>query len=164
MNVSKDKVITANYVLKNIDGELLDESTPENPMAYLHGSGDVAEGLENALEGKVISDKINVTLKPDEAYGDYDESLVQEVSKEMFSDIEELEEGLIFQAETPEGEVREYEIVGIEGDKITIDSNHPLAGETLVFDIDITGIREASAEEIEHGHIHKGDCDADHED
>ena len=164
MNVSKDKVVTANYVLKNIDGELLDESTPENPMAYLHGSGDVAEGLENALEGKVIGDNINVTLKPDEAYGDYDEALVQEVSKEMFSDIDELEEGLIFQAETPDGEIREYEIVSIEGDKVTIDSNHPLAGETLVFDIDITDIREATAEEIEHGHIHHGDDHCQDED
>lgn len=159
MKVSKDKVISANYVLKNAEGELIDESTPESPMAYIHGIGDVAEGLEKALEGKVVGDKINVTLTPDEAYGAFDESLVQEVSKEMFNDVETLEEGLVFQAETPEGEVREYEIVAIEGEKVTIDSNHPLAGETLVFDIEITEIRDATAEELEHGHVHHGDCD-----
>lgn len=163
MNITKNTVVTAQYVLKNDKGELLDESSAENPMAYLHGHGDVAKGLEDALEGKAVGDKVQVTLTPEEAYGPYSEELVQTVSKEMFSDMDDLETGLVFHAETPEGDIREYEIVGIEGESVTIDGNHPLAGETLDFTIEVTELREATAEEIEHGHLHGEDgCGHDH--
>jgi FKBP-type peptidyl-prolyl cis-trans isomerase SlyD len=160
MQVAKDKVVTAKYVLKSVEGQVLDASSDDQPMTYLHGSGEILKGLETVLEGKVAGDQCSITLKADDAYGQPTEDLVQVVEKEMFSDMDDLAVGTVFHAETEEG-VLEYEVVKIDGEKVTIDGNHPLAGEDLSFEIEITEVRDATSEELEHGHAHGEGCDHD---
>jgi FKBP-type peptidyl-prolyl cis-trans isomerase SlyD len=160
MQVSKNKVVTANYVLKDTSGVVLDASSDDQPMAYLHGSGEILEGLEKVLEGKKAGDTCSINLKADDAYGQPTDDLIQVVDKAMFSDMDDLEVGTVFHAETDDG-VLEYEVVGIDGDKVTIDGNHPLAGEDLSFEIEISEVRDATEEELEHGHAHGDGCDHD---
>lgn len=158
MKVTKDKVVMANYILKSVDGEVLDASSDDQPMAYLHGSGEILEGLEKVLEGKEAGEKCSITLKADEAYGQPSDELVQVVDKSMFSDMEEIEIGTVFHAETEKG-ILEYEVVAIDGDQVTIDGNHPLAGEDLSFEIEVIEVREPTADELEHGHAHGEGCE-----
>ena len=163
MKISKNTVVTANYVIRDGEGEVIDESAENGPMEYLHGGEGILEGLEKVLNGKKAGDIVKVTLSAEEAYGEFDEDLVEEVSKEMFSEMDDLEVGLVFHAETEDGEV-EYEVVSIEGDIVTIDGNHPLAGEELHFEIEVTNVRKATAEELEHGHAHGDGCGHGHHD
>jgi FKBP-type peptidyl-prolyl cis-trans isomerase SlyD len=162
VKISKNTVVSANYILRDSEGSVIDESGESGPMEYLHGVGEIIEGLEKALEGKKVGDHVKVSLSAEDAYGEFDDDLVQEVSKEMFADMDDLEEGLVFHAETEEG-VQEYAVVAIEGDMVTIDGNHPLAGEDLTFEIDVLEVRQATAEELEHGHAHGEGCDHDHD-
>jgi FKBP-type peptidyl-prolyl cis-trans isomerase SlyD len=153
MQAIQDKVVTIHYKLTDRNGELLDSSEGQDPLAYLHGRGNIISGLENALSGKSAGDKLNVTIPPEEAYGVRDEALVRVLSRSAFKDVDELETGMRFQTDTEQG-VQIFTVTAIEGDQVTIDGNHPLADEELNFDVEIVAIRNASEEELTHGHVH----------
>ena len=122
-------------------------------MAYLHGAGNIIPGLERALLGKAVGDKFNVSIPAAEAYGVRDDSMVQELPSNMFSGIDKIEVGMEFHAETEHG-LQVVTVTKVDGDNVTIDGNHPLAGVDLTFDVEVAEIRAASAEELEHGHAH----------
>jgi FKBP-type peptidyl-prolyl cis-trans isomerase SlyD len=156
MQISKNNVVTLNYTLKNDQGETLDESQ-DNSFVYLHGSGGIIPGLEGQLEGKSAGDSFSTHIEPEDGYGIRDDSMIQVVARDMFESDHPVEEGTQFHAESPEGEKLTVTVTKVDADKITVDGNHPLAGIALNFDIKIAEVREASAEEIEHGHVHGPD-------
>ena len=153
MMISKDKVVTIDYSLTDEEGELIDSSVGEEPLVYLHGHHGSIPGLEQALAGRRVGDKLEVSIPPEEGYGDWDEDLVEVVGVEDFDDPEELEIGTQFETMTEEG-TRLATVIDIEGDEITVDLNHPLAGMTLNFDVTVLEVRDATAEELAHGHVH----------
>jgi FKBP-type peptidyl-prolyl cis-trans isomerase SlyD len=153
MNVTKDKVVTIDYTLTNDDGQVIDTSRDREPLAYLHGAGNIVPGLESALEGKAEGEQVNVEVQPDQGYGQRDERLVQSVPRSSFSGVDNVERGMQFQARTQSG-ARIVTVVDVQDENVTVDANHPLAGETLNFDITVRGIREATSEELTHGHVH----------
>ncbi len=156
MQISTNSVVTINYTLKNDQGETLDESQ-DNSFLYLHGAGGIIPGLEGQLEGKSAGDEFSAHIEPEDGYGVRDDSMVQVVPRNMFESDHPVEEGIQFHAESPEGDTLTVTVTKIEGDEITVDGNHPLAGIALNFDIKIAEVREASKEEIEHGHVHGPD-------
>ncbi len=153
MNITKDSVASFHYTLKDDDGNTIDTSEGQEPLPYLHGAGNIVPGLERELEGKVIGDKVSVIVKPADGYGELNETLMQELPKSMFAGIDDIEAGMDFQAETDNGQ-QMVTVTKVEGDTVTIDGNHPLAGKNLHFDVEVTEVREASSEELEHGHVH----------
>lgn len=153
MKVSEGKVVSIHYTLTGDTGEVLDSSQGREPLAYLQGHGNIIPGLENALVDKEPGDKLKVTVKPEEAYGVRNESLVQDVPLSNFQDPKEIKEGVRIRVETNQG-VSIAVVSKMAGETVTLDMNHPLAGETLHFDVEITEVREALKEEIEHGHVH----------
>jgi FKBP-type peptidyl-prolyl cis-trans isomerase SlyD len=153
MQVAKNKVVSIDYTLKNDAGEVIDSSEGHEPLLYLHGAQNIVPGLEIALEGKAAGDRIQVSIAPAEAYGERNEALQQAVPREAFQGVEDLEVGMQFRAESDAGQ-QIVTITAIEGDEVTVDGNHPLAGETLNFDVTVVEVRDASAEELEHGHVH----------
>ncbi len=164
MNISKNKIASLFYTLKNDNGDVLDQADKDHPFLYMHGVGGMIQGLEKALEDKTTGDTFNVMIAPEDAYGMRDDKLVEAVPREMFEGIpeEELKAGAQFHAQTAGGN-QVITIASVEGDKINIDANHPLAGETLHFDVEVNEVRDASEEEIEHGHPHApGGCGHDH--
>lgn len=154
MQVEKDKVTSIHYTLKGKNGETLDTSNGRDPLAYLHGNGNIIRGLESALEGKSKGDKLEVTIEPKDAYGERNDELQQKVSKDNFEEGVEIKPGMQFQAQTPEGAVQIFHVLEVDDSTVTLDGNHPLAGETLYFDVEVIDIRDASNEELEHGHVH----------
>ena len=156
MQISKDQVVTFHYTLKNDRGELIESSVGRDPLDYLHGHRNIIPGLESELAGKSAGDEFTATIEPVNAYGEYDEKMVQTLSREDFDGVEKFEMGMRFELEDADG-VGVVTVTKINGDKITVDGNHPLAGERLVFDIVVVDIREASAEELTHGHAHHPD-------
>jgi len=153
MQISKHKVVTLDYTLTNDDGEVLDTSKGQEPLAYIHGIGFMIPGLENALEGKSKGDALSVTVEPKDGYGERDDELVKVVERSMFGGVEKLEAGMQFQTETEDG-IEVVTVAAVEGDKVTVDGNHPLADAILNFDVQIVGVREANKEEVDHGHVH----------
>ncbi|MBU2739191.1 peptidylprolyl isomerase [Acidithiobacillus thiooxidans] len=153
MIISNDKVVTIDYSLTDEEGELIDSSVGEEPLIYLHGHHGIIPGLEQALAGHRTGDKVEVSIPPEEGYGDWDEDLVEVVAKEDFDDPEDLEIGTQFETETDEG-ARLATVIDIEGEDVTVDLNHPLAGMTLNFDVTVLDVRDATAEELAHGHVH----------
>ncbi|WP_414040367.1 peptidylprolyl isomerase [Acidithiobacillus sp. M4-SHS-6] len=153
MIISKDKVVTIDYSLTDEEGELIDSSVGEEPLIYLHGHHGIIPGLEQALAGHRAGDKVEVSIPPEEGYGDWDEDLVEVVAREDFDDPEELEIGTQFETETDEGACLAT-VIDIEGEDVTVDLNHPLAGMTLNFDVTVLDVRDATAEELAHGHVH----------
>ena len=159
MQISKDLVASIHYTLKNADGEVLDTSDGQEPLHYVHGAQNIVPGLEKELEGKTTGDKLAVVVDPIDGYGEYNAELIQELPKDMFAGVDTIEVGMEFQAQTPEGGMQIIEVKSIDGDKITVDGNHPMAGQTLHFDVEITDVREATKDELEHGHVHSEGCD-----
>lgn len=153
MNISENCVAAFHYTLTDSSGKVLDSSEGQEPLAYLHGAGNIIPGLENALLGKTVGDKLNVAVSASEAYGERDESMIQELPSNMFSGIDNIEVGMEFHAETEHG-LQVVTVTKVEGDQVTIDGNHPLAGVDLNFDVEITEVRAASEEELDHGHVH----------
>ncbi|MHB1531605.1 FKBP-type peptidyl-prolyl cis-trans isomerase [Acidithiobacillus sp.] len=156
MIIAKDKVVTIDYTLTDEEGELIDSSEGEEPLIYLHGHHGIIPGLENALAGHRAGDKVQVSIPPEEGYGDWEEDLVEVVGVEDFDDPEELEVGMQFETMTEEGS-KMATVIDIEGDDVTVDLNHPLAGMTLNFDVTVLGVRDATTEELAHGHVHGAD-------
>lgn len=159
MQISKDLVASIHYTLKSADGEVLDTSKGQEPLHYVHGAQNIVPGLEKELEGKTTGDKLAVVVDPIDGYGEYNAELIQELPKDMFAGVDTIEVGMEFQAQTPEGGMQIIEVKSIDGDKITVDGNHPMAGQTLHFDVEITDVREATKDELEHGHVHSEGCD-----
>lgn len=153
MQIEKNKVATIEYTLKNDTGDVLDTSEGQEPMAYIQGVGNLIPGLEEALEGKGEGDEVQVSIPPEKAYGVRNDELIQVVERSVFQGVDELKVGMQFQAQSDQG-TQVIWITKVEGDDVTIDGNHPLAGETLNFDVKVVGVREASAEELDHGHVH----------
>ncbi|MFQ3250839.1 FKBP-type peptidyl-prolyl cis-trans isomerase [Glaciecola sp.] len=161
MQIQKDNVVTLHYTVSTTDGDLIDSSHEAPPMSFLQGSHFMIEGIEDALFGKVKGDKFEVTVDPDKAYGDRHDDLVQEVPAAMFEDMD-VEVGMSFRATTDDGE-QSVIIIDKTDTTVTVDGNHPLAGMSLSFDIEVVDVREATAEEIEHGHVHaEGGCGHTH--
>ncbi len=152
--IKQNSVVTMHYELKDAEGEVLDSSKGQEPLVYLHGAGNIIVGLEEELEGKAVGDNVNAVISPEKAYGLPVEALVQTVPKEAFgAEIDKVEVGMRFQAETEQGPVPVV-VTGMDEATVTVDGNHPLAGKELHFDVSIAEIRDASQEEIDHGHVH----------
>ena len=161
MQIEKNRVVTFEYTLTDNDGEVIDSSEGGEPLSYVHGVGGLIQGVEEALEGKASGDQLNITVPPEKAYGDRDDELVDVVGRDAFGDVEDLDIGMRFRAQTDDGE-HMVVVTQIEGDQVTLDGNHPLAGMQLNFDIKVKDVREASAEELEHGHVHGDGCCGGH--
>lgn len=153
MQIAERCVASFHYTLTNDAGEVIDSSSGREPLAYLHGVGQIVPGLESALEGRQAGDSFSVDVPPEEGYGPRHEGLIQQVPRDAFRGVDELQVGMQFQAQGPQGALSVV-ISAIDGDLVTVDGNHPLAGQTLHFAIEITEVREASDEELQHGHAH----------
>jgi FKBP-type peptidyl-prolyl cis-trans isomerase SlyD len=153
MQIAKHKVVTLDYTLTDNDGNVLDQSQG-GEFTYLHGAKNIIPGLENALDGKQSGDEVKVSVAPDDGYGHRNDSLTQVVPKEAFEATDDIQVGQQFHAQTPEGQYVMITVKNVEGDQITIDGNHPLAGMDLNFDVKVVDVRDATDEEVSHGHVH----------
>jgi FKBP-type peptidyl-prolyl cis-trans isomerase SlyD len=153
VEITADRVVTIHYTLKDDSGTVLDTSAGGEPLAYIQGHGNLVPGLEKALEGKQDGETLAVSLAPADGYGVRDEALVQRVPKRTLQGSGEIKKGMQFQARTKDG-MRLFTVTAVVGDMITLDGNHPLADQTLHFNVDVVGVREATSEELEHGHVH----------
>jgi FKBP-type peptidyl-prolyl cis-trans isomerase SlyD len=156
-------VVTIHYTLRNAHGEDIDTTRDGDPVPYLHGSGNIVPGLEAGLEGHRVGEQLTIAVEPDQGYGDHDPEGVQAVPRDTFPDDVELEVGMRFVTEGPDGELIPVEVKSIEEDTVEIDLNHPLAGQSLSFEVTIVELREATEEEREHGHAHDDGCDDEEE-
>ncbi len=153
MQIADQCVARFHYTLRNDAGEVLDSSEGQEPLAYLHGAGNIVSGLEQALAGKGEGEQFQVSVQPEEGYGPKHEGLIEEVPREAFQGIDQIDVGMRFQADSSQGPMV-VTVTAVSEETITVDGNHPLAGETLHFDIEVVDIREATSEEQEHGHPH----------
>ena len=152
MQIADDHVVTLHYTVSTSGGEEIDSSQSAEPLSFIQGTQYMIAGLEEALYGKQKGEKFEVTVEPDKAYGDRHEQLVQQVPVSMFEGMD-VEVGMSFRATTDDGE-QSVTIIEKDAEHVTVDGNHPLSGQTLVFDVSIEDVREASAEELAHGHVH----------
>jgi len=155
MQISEGTVVSMDYLLRDDEGALLDQSQPGQPLAYLHGHQNIIPGLEAALEGKASGDSLEVRVDPANGYGEPNPSLQQIVPRDRFQGVEALEIGMQFQANTDQGPIS-VRVTKIEDDDVTVDGNHPLAGKHLNFSVTIQDVRAGTEEELAHGHIHQG--------
>lgn len=153
MQVAKDTVVSFHYTLTDDAGTQIDSSREAEPLAILQGHGSLIAGVEKALDGKAVGDRFDVTVSPEEGYGVRDESRTQRVPKKYFQDGDRLKPGMVTMLRSQQG-MHQVTVIKVGATVIDIDANHPLAGKTLKFDIEITGVREASPEELAHGHVH----------
>ncbi|MEX0375161.1 FKBP-type peptidyl-prolyl cis-trans isomerase [Spiribacter pallidus] len=153
MQIANNAVVAIDYTLRDTEGEVIDASPEGQPLQYLHGAGNIIPGLEKALEGREAGDDVDVSIPPEEAYGERDDRLQQDVPRSMFEGVDNIEAGMRFQAQTQSG-TQVVTVAAVSGDQVTVDANHPLAGQTLNFKVKVSDVREASDEEIEHGHVH----------
>lgn len=156
MQATKDHVVSIEYVLRDTEGEIIDQSSEGQALDYLHGHDNIVPGLEQAIEGHGEGDEVKTTVAPEQGYGHHREELIQTVNRDQFEGVEALAPGMSFHAESSEGPLI-VTVTDIDGDEVTIDGNHALAGQTLDFTVNIAGIREASSNELEHGHVHDDD-------
>lgn len=154
MQIANQHVVTIDYTLRNDAGEVIDSSDGAEPLVYLHGAGNIIAGLENALTGKQVDDELEISIEPEDAYGEYSAELISTLGRDMFEGVEELQVGMQFHASAPDGGMQIVTIREIEGDDVIIDGNHPLAGQQLNFKVKVVGVRAASEEEVAHGHVH----------
>ncbi len=153
--MAQPRVVTIHYTLTNDQGDELDTSRGDDrePLSYLEGAQNIIGGLESALNEKASGDKVKVSVAPADGYGEVNEELVQPVPRSAFEGVDAIEPGMQFQAQTPGGP-QVVRVVEVNEETVTIDANHPLAGETLHFDVEVIEVREPSDEEKEHGHVH----------
>ncbi|MGB0604976.1 MAG: FKBP-type peptidyl-prolyl cis-trans isomerase [Candidatus Latescibacterota bacterium] len=154
MHIAEQSVVSIHYTLTNDAGETLDTSDGREPLVYLHGAQNIIPGLENELTGKSVGDSFDVTIQPEEAYGTVNPELVQTVPHSAFEGVEKVEPGMQFQARGDDGETQVITVTEVADSGVTVDGNHPLAGQVLNFSVRVEEIREATEEEIEHGHVH----------
>jgi FKBP-type peptidyl-prolyl cis-trans isomerase SlyD len=162
MIIEPNSVVTMHFSVYSEDKTQIDSSREGDPMVYLQGSRHLIDGLEKAMLGKEVGDQFKLSVKPSEAYGERQEALMQAVPKDMFKGMD-IEPGMQFRATTDDGE-QSVIIVEVTEEEVVVDGNHPLAGLTLLFDVEILDIREATSEEIAHGHAHgpEGSCEHHH--
>lgn len=153
MQIADRCVVSFHYTLTNDGGDVLDSSQGSEALTYLHGTGNIIPGLESAFVGKQAGDKLDVRVEPAQGYGERDERLIQQVPRRAFQGINDIKEGMRFQTQGANGPTSVM-VTRVAGDMVTVDGNHPLAGQTLNFAVEISEVREASTEELEHGHVH----------
>lgn len=156
MKISKNSVVSIQYTLTDDQNAVLDRSTAQDPLVYLHGTGSLIPGLEQVLEGRVAGDKLQVTVKPEDGYGVRDDNMLQNLKKSEFPKEEEIEVGMRFQVSSEDGPMV-LTVVEIKDEEVIVDANHPLAGVTLHFDVEVGSVREATENELSHGHAHGPD-------
>lgn len=156
MSHARQRVVSIHYTLTNDQGEVLDSSADRAPLSYLEGAQNIIPGLEKALITLEAGDSLKVSIDPQDAYGERYDHLIQQVPLEAFEGVDEVLPGMQFHAETPAG-IQIVRVIDVAGGLVTVDANHPLAGERLHFDVEIVEIRDATDEEIAHGHVHDGD-------
>lgn len=156
MKIADTHVVTLNYTLTDNDGEIIDQSQ-DGSFVYLHGSQNIIPGLEKELTDKTVGDKFKVKIAPEDGYGQRDENRIEEVPREMFPEDQEIDAGMVFHAEGPNGEMITVTVLEVSDNSVKIDSNHALAGIELNFDVEVMAVREAEPVEIEHGHVHGPD-------
>ena len=155
MQIRKNSVVTMNYTLRDDTETIIDSSGDSGPFPYIHGAGGIIPGLESALEGKAVGDEIKIRIPPEEGYGERDEGLLQSVPRSSFEGVEDIAVGMQFQTpmEGDEG-MQVVTVVMVDEEQVTVDANHPLSGVPLNFEVTIVEVRDATEEEIEHGHVH----------
>lgn len=149
MTIAKDSVVSIHYTLRDDNGKIIDSSTGKDPLLYLHGRGNLIIGMEEGLEGKSSGDQLDLKIAPEKGYGEKNEKLIQKVPLTAFGD-QKVDRGMQFN--TQNGQV--VTITDVSNDSVTVDGNHPLAGVGLNFEVEVINIRQATQEEIEHGHVH----------
>lgn len=153
MQIADKKIVLIHYTLKNLDDEVMDSSEGAEPLAYLHGTGSIVPGLEKELAGKKAGDKVNVEVSPEEGYGELNPELIQEVDRAAFEGVDNIEVGMRFMAQTAWGQ-QPVVVTAVSDETVVVDGNHPLADQTLKFDVEVVEVRDATEEELEHGHAH----------
>lgn len=153
MQIAERRVAAFHYTLTNEQGEVIDSSSGREPLAYLHGAGNIVPGLEREMTGKRAGDTFTVVVAPEEGYGPHHAGLIQKVPRAAFQGVDTIEPGMQFHANGPQGPMS-VTVTEVDGETVTIDGNHPLAGQALHFAIEVTDVREASSEEVMHGHVH----------
>jgi len=154
MQISTNSVVLIDYTLTNDQGNVIDTSSGGEPLAYLQGHQNIISGLESALEGKSAGDRVQVSIAPADGYGERDESLSQAVPRQMFEEADKVTVGMQFHTQTEQGHEQVVTVTAVDAEHVTVDANHPLAGETLNFDVTVVEVREALPEELAHGHVH----------
>ncbi|MEH6470028.1 MAG: peptidylprolyl isomerase [Halopseudomonas sp.] len=157
MQISDNKVALIHYTLTNAKGEVLDSSDGTEPLAYLHGHGNLIPGLEKELLGKKQGDALDVNVAAEEAYGPVVEEMIQTVPRDAFAGVDQIDVGMRFEASTAGGPVSVV-VTSADADNVTVDGNHPLAGQALSFKVEVVDVREPSEDELEHGHVHGEGC------
>ena len=153
ITISKNSVVTLGYQLKNSDGEVLDSSESAEPMVYIQGSEDILQGIEDAVEGLKVDQSTSVTIMAKDAYGEYEEQLLTRLPIDAFGGIDDLAPGLQLQEDTDEGPML-VTVKEVTKTEVLVDANHPMSGQDLHFELKILDIREATASELDHGHVH----------
>ena len=154
MSIKDNSAVSFHYSLADDEGQQLDSSVGKEPLAYLHGAGNIIPGLENALTGKAVGDSMTVAVSAAEGYGEVQQELIQDVPRTSFQGVEQIEVGMQFEAQTGQGGTVPVTVTAVTDETVTVDGNHPLAGKNLNFDVSIEAVRDATAEELEHGHVH----------
>ena len=153
MQIAKGTVVSINYTLTDDSNNVIDSSAGGEPLAYIHGADNIIPGLEKALAGKTAGDRLEVSVAPQEAYGLRDDALAQVIPRDRFESAQDIEIGMQFQTPTSDG-VSVVTVTGVDSENITVDANHPLAGMTLHFSVEVVAVRSATSEELDHGHVH----------
>lgn len=153
MQASRDTVVTMHYTLTSDNGDVLDSSTGGDPFSYLHGHGNIVPGLETALEGAAAGFQSRVTVEPGDGYGERRDEMVIAAPRDQFDPAMDLKPGLQVVANGPQGQIV-FTVAEVGDQEVTLDGNHPLAGQRLHFDVEVTDVRAASDEELAHGHVH----------
>jgi len=154
MKITQNAAVVMHYTLTDDTGAVVDSSRDQDSLSYIHGSGGLIPGLEAELEGRGSGDQVHAVIPPELAYGDVEEDLIQVVPRSAFPGVEVIEVGMRFTASDQQGQQQTVSVTRIEADQVTVDGNHPLAGQTLHFDVEILSVRTATQEEIDHGHLH----------
>ena len=157
MQVADNTAVSIHYTLTNDEGEVLDSSIDDDALVYLHGAGNIISGLEQSLVGKVAGDKFKVRIEAEHAYGELSDDMIQVIPREMFEGIDEIEVGMQFHADVSHG-TGVVTVISFDENEVTVDGNHPLAGQALTFDVEVLDVRAATEEEAHHGHIHGAGC------
>ena len=160
-SIGKHSVVEIHYTLKNPEGEVMDSSAGGDPLMYLHGTQGLIPGLEKELDGKKVGDSFQAVIPPELAYGETDPALIHTIDKAMFRGVDKIEPGMVFTAQGEQGQ-QHIRVQSVDGDQVTIDGNHEMAGKTLHFDVEVLSVRDATAEEIGHGHVHAHGDHHDH--
>lgn len=156
MQIAKNSVVSIDYTLTDDAGTVLDSSKGQAPLAYIQGAGNIIPGLEEALEGKQAGEQLKVSVPPEKGYGPRNEAMTQKVPRNMFDTQQEIKPGMRFHAESEHG-THTVTVTAVDEEQVTVDGNHPLAGKTLNFDVSIVEVREATKDELSHGHVHGPD-------